>query len=221
MLARVVAEMMTLPARRGLVRLRIEGAEHLPEVGPAIIAANHLSFFDSILLLFELPRRVYALGKAEYADRRITGWLFCGAGMIPVRREQPGDLAGAFEQARDVLDAGDVLAIFPEGTRTRDGQLHRGHSGAAHLALETGAPLIPVGIIGTDQILPTGAAIVRPFRTATLRIGPPIEPAASGFTRSTNRARRAITDQLMAEITRLSGQHYDDHYAPLPAESLA
>ena len=78
-----------------------------------------------------------------------------------------------------------------------------------------------MGIIGTDQILPTGAAIVRPFRTATLRIGPPIEPAASGYTRSTNRARRAITDQLMSEITRLTGQHYDDHYATLPAESLA
>ena len=140
--------------------------------------------------------------------------------MIPVRREQPGDLAGAFEQAREVLDAGKVLAIFPEGTRPRDGQLHRGHSGAAHLALETGAPLIPVGIIGTDQILPTGARMVRPFRKATLRIGPPIGPAASGFTRSTNRARRAVTDQLMVEIRRLSDQHYNDHYTPLPVESL-
>jgi 1-acyl-sn-glycerol-3-phosphate acyltransferase len=213
MIARAVARVLTLPARRGLVRLRIEGVEHLPAEGPAIIVANHLSFLDSVLLLFDLPRRIYALGKAEYTDRRVTGWLFCGAGMIPVRREQPGDLAGAFEQAREVLDAGDVLAIFPEGTRTRDGQLHRGHPGAAHLALETGAPLIPVGIIGTDQILPTGATIVRPFRRATLRIGQPIDPTTSGFTRSTNRARRAITDQLMSEIRRLSGQRYDDHYA--------
>ena len=180
MIARVVAKVLSAPARRGLVRLTVEGVEHLPADGPAIIAANHLSFFDSVLLLFDLPRRVYALGKAEYADRRITGWLFCGAGMIPIRREQPGDLAGAFEQAREVLDAGKVLAIFPEGTRTRDGQLHRGHSGAAHLALETGAPLIPVGIIGTDQILPTGATIVRPFRKATLRIGPPIDPPRAG-----------------------------------------
>jgi 1-acyl-sn-glycerol-3-phosphate acyltransferase len=213
MIARAVARMLTLPARRGLVRLRVEGVEHLPALGPAIIVANHLSFVDSVLLLFDLPRRVYALGKAEYTDRRITSWLFCGAGMIPVRREQPGDLAGAFEQAREVLAAGDVLVIFPEGTRTRDGQLHRGHPGAAHLALETGAPLIPIGIIGTDQILPTGAAIVRPFRKATLRIGRPIDPTTSGFTHSTNRARRAITDQLMSEIRRLSGQPYDDHYA--------
>jgi 1-acyl-sn-glycerol-3-phosphate acyltransferase len=219
--ARVAARVLSAPARRGLVRLRVEGAGNLPPEGPAIIAANHLSFFDSVLLLFALPRRVYALGKAEYADRWITRWLFCGAGMIPVRRERPADLAGAFDQAREILDAGGVLAIFPEGTRSRDGQLHRGHSGAAHLALETGAPLVPVGIIGTDLILPRGARLVRPFRRATLRLGEPIWPGASGFTRSTNRARRAVTDQLMSEIRRLSEQRYIDDYAPLPVRPVA
>jgi 1-acyl-sn-glycerol-3-phosphate acyltransferase len=219
--ARMVARILSAPARRGLVRLRVEGADNLPAEGPAIIAANHLSFFDSVLLLFALPRRVYALGKAEYTDRRITRWLFCGAGMIPLSRQRPADLAGAFDQARDVLEAGDVLAIFPEGTRSRDGRLHRGHSGAAHLALETGAPLIPMGIIGTDQILPTGARLVRPFRRATLRVGAPIWPRASGFTRSTNRARRTITDELMGEIRRLSEQGYVDDYAPLPVRPVA
>ncbi len=218
--ARVVAQVLSAPARRMLVRLRLEGAENLPVEGPVIIAANHLSFFDSVLLLFAFPRRVQALGKAEYADRRITRWLFCGAGMIPVRRQQPADLAGAFEQARAVLEAGHVLAIFPEGTRSPDGQLHRGHSGAAHLALETGAPLVPVGIIGTDHILPTGARLVRPFRTATLRVGAPIRPECSGFTRSTNRARRALTDQLMTQIRQLSEQHYIDDYAPLPVHPI-
>jgi 1-acyl-sn-glycerol-3-phosphate acyltransferase len=177
----MVARALSAPARRGLVRLRVEGAANLPPEGPAIIAANHLSFFDSVLLMFALPRRVYALGKAEYTDRRITRWLFCGAGMILVRRERPSDLAGAFDQAREVLDAGGVLAIFPEGTRSRDGQLHRGHSGAAHLALETGARLVPVGIIGTDQILQTGARLVRPSGgrrcVSASRSGP--EPAGS------------------------------------------
>jgi 1-acyl-sn-glycerol-3-phosphate acyltransferase len=219
--ARMVARAASAPARRGLVRLRVEGADNLPATGPAIIAANHLSFFDSVLLLFALPRRVYALGKAEYTERLVTRWLFCGAGMIPVRRGSPADLAGAFDQAREVLDGGDVLAIFPEGTRSRDGQLHRGHCGAAHLALETGAPLVPVGIIGTDQILPTGARLVRPFRRATLRVGAPIWPHATGFTRSTNRARRAITDHLMGEIRRLSEQQYIDDYAPLPVQPVA
>ena len=126
---------------------------------------------------------VNALGKAEYADRRITRWLVCGAGMIPVRRQRPGDLAEALDQARRSLMRAAVLAVFPEGTRSRDGQLHHGHCGAAHLALQTGAPLIPVGIIGTDQILPVGARLVRPFRRATLRVGEPIWPATSGFTR--------------------------------------
>jgi 1-acyl-sn-glycerol-3-phosphate acyltransferase len=219
--ARLAARALSAPARRGLVRLRVEGADNLPGEGPVIVAANHLSFFDSVLLLFALPRRVYALGKAEYTDQRITKWLFCGAGMIPIRRQRPADLEGAFEQAREILDAGGVLAIFPEGTRSRDGQLHRGHPGAAHLALETGAPLVPVGIIGTDQILPTGARLVRPFRRATLRIGDPIWPVAGGFTTSTNRARRIVTDTLMAEIRRLSEQRYIDDYAPLPVRPVA
>ena len=217
--ARLVACALAAPVRRGLVRLRLEGTENLPLDGPAIIAANHLSFLDSVLLLYSLPRHVYALGKAEYTDRRITRWLFCGAGMIPVRRQSPGGLAKALDQARHVLDAGAVLAVFPEGTRSRDGHLHRGHCGAAHLALQTGAPLIPVGIIGTDHILPLGTRVVRPFRRATLRVGAPIWPAAGGFTESTNQARRTITDRLMSEIGCLSEQHYDDHYAPLPLQS--
>jgi 1-acyl-sn-glycerol-3-phosphate acyltransferase len=216
----VLARVLSAPARRLLVRLRVEGSENLPAEGPVIIAANHLSFFDSVLLLFALPRRVYALGKAEYADRRVTGWLFRGAGMIPVRRQQPADLQGAFEQARAVLDAGQVLAIFPEGTRSPDGRLHRGHSGAAHLALVTGASLVPVGIIGTDQILPVGARLVRPFRRATLRIGEPIRPQVHGFTKSTNRARRVLTDNLMVQIRQLSEQRYIDRYTPLPAHPI-
>ena len=163
---RLVARALSAIVRRGLVRLRVEGAGNLPVSGPAVVAANHLSFFDSVLVMFALPRRVYALGKAEYTERRVTRWLFCGAGMIPVRRQRLGDLGAALEQARGTLEAGAVLAVFPEGTRSRDGRLHRGHCGVAHLALQTGAPLIPVGIIGTDQILPVGARLLRPFRTA-------------------------------------------------------
>ncbi len=155
------------------------------------------------------------LGKAEYTDRRFTNWLFCGAGMIPIRRENPGDLARAFEQVAEVLARGEVVGVFPEGTRSRDGLLHRGHSGAAHLALTTGAPIVPVGIIGTDQVLPTGARIVRPFRRATLSVGEPIDVVAQGFDRSTNRTRREVTDLVMAEIRRACRQEYVDEFAPL------
>jgi 1-acyl-sn-glycerol-3-phosphate acyltransferase len=211
-----VARLLTAPARRGLVRLDVLNPENLPTEGPAIVVANHLSFFDSVLLMFALPRPVSVLGKAEYTDRRITNWLFCGAGMIPIRRENPGDLVRAFAEVGAVLDRGEAVGMFPEGTRSRDGLLHRGHCGAAHLALTTGAPIVPVGIIGTDQILPTGARLVRPFRHATIDVGEPIHVADSGFTRSTSRARRAITDQLMGEIKRLCRQDYVDDYAPLP-----
>lgn len=209
------AKLLTLPARRLLVRIRIEGAEHLPPEGPVIVAANHLSFFDSILLMFDLPRQVRMLGKAEYTDRRVTRWLFVGAGMIPVRRENVGDTPHALGQVQAVLEQGHAIGVFPEGTRSRDGLLHRGHSGAAHLAITTGAPLVPVGLVGTDHILPTGATIVRPFRTATVRIGAPIALAELGVTRSTNRARRTVTEELMRQIRVLSAQSYVDSYAPI------
>lgn len=212
-----VARLLTAPARRGLVRLTVEHPENLPSQGPAIVVANHRSFFDSVLLMFALPRPVSVLGKAEYTDRWITNWLFCGAGMIPIRRENPADLARAFAQVDEVLDRGQVVALFPEGTRSRDGLLHRGHCGAAHLALTTGAPIVPVGIVGTDRILPTGTRLVRPFQHATISLGEPIVTADARSTASTKRARREITDRIMTEIGRLCRQDYVDQYAPLPS----
>lgn len=216
-----VARVLTAPARRGLLRLDVENPTALPREGPAIVVANHLSFFDSVLLMFALPRPVSVLGKAEYTEHRVTEWLFCGAGMIPIRRENPADLRRAFEQVGAVLDDGGVVGMFPEGTRSRDGLLHRGHSGAAHLALTTGAPVVPIGIIGTDQILPTGARIVRPFRRATLRLGTPLRAADEGFTSSTNRARREFTDLFMGEVRQLCHQRYVDEYAALPSVETA
>jgi 1-acyl-sn-glycerol-3-phosphate acyltransferase len=212
-----LVRMFTAPARRGLIRLRVDGTEHLPADGPAILVANHVSFFDSVLLMFSLPRPVAFIGKAEYTDNPITNWLFCGAGMIPVRRDDPGDLPHVFEEVAEVLRRGEVIGVFPEGTRSRDGKLHRGHVGAAHLALTTGAPIVPVGIVGTDRILPTGSRIVRPFRQATITLGEPIDARERGYTRSTNRARREVTDRLMAEIARLCDEDYVDSYAPMPA----
>jgi len=211
-----LVRVLTAPARRGLIRLRVDGAEHLPADGPVIVVANHVSFFDSILLMFSLPRPVAFIGKAEYTDNPITNWLFCGAGMIPVRRENPGDLPHVFDEVAEVLARDEVIGVFPEGTRSRDGLLHRGHVGAAHLALVTGAPIVPVGIIGTDRVLPTGARIVRPFQQATITLGEPISVRALGYTRSTNRARREVTDRFMAEIARLCDERYVDDFAPIP-----
>jgi 1-acyl-sn-glycerol-3-phosphate acyltransferase len=136
--------------------------------------------------------------------------------MIPVRRESPGDLPHVFDEVAEVLARGEVIGVFPEGTRSRDGLLHRGHVGAAHLALTTGAPIVPVGIIGTDRVLPTGARIVRPFQQATITLGEPISVRELGYTRSTNRARREVTDLFMAEIARLCDERYVDDFAPIP-----
>jgi 1-acyl-sn-glycerol-3-phosphate acyltransferase len=210
-----LVRVFTAPARRGLVRLNVEGAEHLPADGPAILVANHVSFFDSVLLMFSLPRPVAFIGKAEYTDNPVTNWLFCGAGMIPVRRENPGDLPHVFDEVAEVLGRGELIGVFPEGTRSRDGQLHRGHVGAAHLALTTGAPIVPVGIVGTDRVLPTGARLVRPFQHATITLGEPIRANEMGLNKSTNRARRALTDRFMAEVADLCEEPYVDEYASL------
>ena len=216
-----VSRLVTAPLRHGLVRLTVEHAERLPEAGGAIVVANHVSFFDSVLLMFGLPRPVALLGKAEYTERFVTRWLFCGAGMIPIRREDPKDAARAVDELRTVLDAGGVVGIYPEGTRSRDGCLHRGHTGAAHLALLTGAPIVPVGIVGTDAILPTGAHLVRPFRRARLSVGLPIVPSESGPAASTNRRRRQLTDELMRDIRRLTGQYYMDQFAAVQHAQVA
>ncbi len=167
--------------------------------------------------MFSLPRPVAFIGKAEYTDNPITNWLFCGAGMIPVRRENPGDLPHVFDEVAEVLGRGEVIGVFPEGTRSCDGRLHRGHVGAAHLALTTGAPIVPVGIVGTDRVLPTGASLVRPFQRATITLGEPISASELGLTKSTNRARRELTDRFMAEVARLCAEPYVDEYASLPS----
>jgi len=212
-----VTRLLTAPVRHGLVRASVEHAERFPVDGPAIVVANHVSFFDSVLLMFGLPRPVALLGKAEYTERVLTRWLFCGAGMIPVRRDDPTDGARAVQDLQRVLGDGGVVGIYPEGTRSRDGCLHRGHTGAAHLSLLTGAPIVPVGIVGTDQILPTGARVVRPFRRAVLSIGEPIVPPHSGPDASTNRRRRQLTNDMMSAVRSLSGQTYTDEFAPMPS----
>ena len=208
-----VARVLSAPVRRLLVRLTVESGGQLPVDGPAIVVANHMSFIDSVLLMFALPRPVAFVGKAEYTDHRITRWLFCGAGMIPIRRENPGDLPRAFAEISEVLERGEIVGIFPEGTRSRDGLLHRGHAGAAHLAISTAAPIVPVGIVGTDRVLPPGARLVRPFRRARISVGAPIDVRALGYTRSTNRVRREVTDRYMAQIGRLCEERYVDQYA--------
>jgi 1-acyl-sn-glycerol-3-phosphate acyltransferase len=199
------------PAYRTMIPTRLVDAHRMPPTGGVIVAANHISFFDSIVLMHALPRRLYFIGKAEYLDSWTTRRLFPAMGLIPIEREQARSAMASLEVAAEVLRRGDVLGIYPEGTRSRDGLLHRGHSGVAQLALITGAPILPVGLVGTDRIQPVGARVPRPFRRADVLFGEPIDPTAYGG--SPRRRRQLITDDLMEAIRRLCGRETAEGFA--------
>ena len=198
-----------------MFRLRVEGHEHLPTAGAAIIAANHLSFFDSVALALAVPRPLSFVGKAEYLDSWKTRRLFPALGMIPVDRGSPRQAYGALQVAAEVLDADELFAVYPEGTRSQDGSLHDGRNGVGHLSVTTGASIIPTGIVGTDRIQPRGARLPRPFRSAIVRFGSPIEPG--GYDGSRRDRRRRITRDVMSAISQLSGQTYTAGLAPSSA----
>ncbi len=190
------------PLCRRMFHLSVEGKEHLPSAGAAIIAANHVSFFDSVALAVAIPRPLRFIGKAEYLDSWKTRRLFPALGMVPVDRDSPRQAYGALEVAARVLEADELFAIYPEGTRSSDGTLGEGHAGVGHLSVTTGAPVIPAGIVGTDRIQPRGARVPHPSGTATVRFGAPIEPG--DYEGSRRDRRRSITGDVMAAIGQLS-----------------
>lgn len=200
--ARIVAR----PIMRTLYRAHVEGIEHVPTDGPAIISPNHRSFFDSPLVMAMAPRPVVFLGKAEYMDSPKTRYLFPAVGMVPIKREAKKASMAALETAAELLADGRLVGIYPEGTRSRDGYLHRGHTGVAHLAMMTGAPIVPVGIVGTERVQPVGAAAPRPFRgPVRLRFGEPIHPGDYRYGGSRKRRARLL-DDVMAAIAAMTDQ---------------
>ena len=202
--SRVLLVAVGAPIVRRLFPLRVEGDEHVPASGPAIIAANHLSFFDHVALVLSVGRRLRFVGKVDYLDSWKTRFLLPALGMIPVDRDNPRRAVGALETAAGVLRDDELFAIYPEGTRSRDGRLHAGHTGVGHLSLTTGASVVPTGIVGTNRIQPPGARFPRPFRRAVIRFGTPIDPARYGGTR--RECRRRITSDVMRAIGELTGQ---------------
>jgi 1-acyl-sn-glycerol-3-phosphate acyltransferase len=194
-------------------RIRAEGRTHVPKRGPVILAANHRSFLDSIFLPLVVSRRVTFVAKAEYFDDPKTAWFFRGVGQIPIRREGGSASERALESAMDVLQHGNVFGIYPEGTRTRDGYMHRGHTGVARLALRSGAPIVPVGMIGTDDVQPVDARMPKFGRTVTVRFGEPLDYSRFARNADDGMALRELTDELMYEIGELSGYEYVDTYA--------
>ena len=173
------------------------------------MAANHVSFFDSVVLMMTLRRTLSFVGKVEYLDSWKTRRLLPALGMIPVDRGDGRRAMAALTIASEILRGGNMFAIYPEGTRSQDGDLHAGHTGAAYLSMATGVPIVPTGIVGTDRIQPPGTRVPRPFRPVTVRFGAPIDPAA--YVGSRRVRRRLITNDLMAAIQSLSGQDQADH----------
>ncbi len=208
-----IVKVILTPILRVVYRIRVEGREHLPARGPVILASNHRSFLDSIFIPLIVRRRVTFVAKAEYFDDPKTAWFFRAVGQIPIRREGGSASEGALAAATDVLEAGGVFGIYPEGTRTRDGLLHKGKTGVARLAMATGAPIVPVGLIGTDECQPTNAKLPRLFRKVTIRFGPPLSMGHYQDRSDDRLVLRQITDELMFEIGELSGYEYRDTYA--------
>ena len=191
-------------------RPTIEGREHIPPDGLLIVASNHLSFIDSIVIPLAVPRKVVFLAKAEYWEGRSpAAWprrlFFAAFEAVPVQRAQAEDAQASLDLARGVIERGDAFGIYPEGTRSRDGRLYRGRTGVGWLAMATGAAVLPVGVIGTDRVQPVGATVPRPGRRITIRFGEPVLPS-SYEKLAPGRARRELTDEVMERIAALSGQ---------------
>ncbi|MBA2946329.1 lysophospholipid acyltransferase family protein [Streptomyces himalayensis] len=205
------------PIMRLMFRPRVEGAEHIPGTGPVILAGNHLTFIDSIVLPLVCDRQVVFIGKDEYVTGkglkgRLMAWFFTGVGMIPVDRDGASGGVAALMTGRRVLEEGRIFGIYPEGTRSPDGRLYRGRTGIARLTLMTGAPVVPFAMIGTDKLQPGGAGMPRPGRV-TVRFGEAMEFSRYEGMDRDRYVLRAVTDSVMAEVMRLSGQEYVDMYA--------
>ena len=204
------------PAIRVGLRPTVEGLENVPRRGGAVLAGNHLSVADEYVLGAVVPRHIAFWAKAEYFNTPgVRGWFFktlmTGLGAIEVRREGGRGALTAFDAAIPALRSGDLVGVYPEGTRSPDGRLYRGRTGMARLALLAEVPIIPVGCIGTAEVQPVGRLIPKLGKEITIKFGKPMD--FTGRTMDSS-SLRAITDEVMREIQNLTGQEYTGRYAP-------
>jgi 1-acyl-sn-glycerol-3-phosphate acyltransferase len=215
-----VLHLVLKPLTRLIYRPVIEGADNVPQDGPLILASNHLSFIDSVVIPLVAPRRIFYLAKAEYFGgrgpiSRTRDALFRTLGAIPVDRAAARSAQVSLDAALEVLKAGDAFGIYPEGTRSRDGRLYRGHTGVAWLAINAPAPVVPVALIGTERIMPVGSRFPR-VRRITVRFGEPMSFEKLAVDNPPAVARRLATDAIMDAIAELSGQERVAGYNQLP-----
>lgn len=205
------------PFLKMLYRPWVEGAENIPETGPVIIVGNHLSVVDSFFLPIMIDRRIYFLAKSDYfTGKGLKGWavktFMTAVGQLPIDRSGGKASEASLNTALGVLDRGEVLGIYPEGTRSPDARLYRGRTGVARMVLESGATVVPAVMIDTEKAMPIGAKIPKIRRIGTV-IGKPLDFTRFAGMSADRFVLRSVTDEIMLEIQRLSGQEYVDVYA--------
>ena len=200
-----------------LGRPKTQGLEYVPASGPVILASNHLAVADSFYLPLVVTRRITFLAKSEYftgkgLKGRLTAWFYTVAGQVPIDRTDADSAQAALVTAERILKEGKLLGMYPEGTRSPDGRLYKGKTGLARLALETGVPVIPVAMVGTDVVNPPGSKMWR-FGKVEVRFGRPMDFSRFEGLAGNRFIERAVIDEIMYELMKLSGQEYVDIYA--------
>jgi 1-acyl-sn-glycerol-3-phosphate acyltransferase len=200
-----------------LGRPKVEGLEHVPSSGPVILASNHLAVMDSFFLPLVVRRRITFLAKSEYFTGTglkgwFSRWFFTAVGQVPIDRTDADAAQAALNTAERLLGQGKLLGMYPEGTRSPDGRLYKGKTGLARLALDTGVPVIPVAMIGTNVVNPPGTTMLR-FGRVTVRFGKPMDFSRFEGMSGNRFIERAVTDEVIYELMGLSGQEYVDIYA--------
>ncbi|SDS06896.1 1-acyl-sn-glycerol-3-phosphate acyltransferase [Friedmanniella luteola] len=221
----VLKNVLLGPAIDKIFRPVVEGRDHVPATGPAILASNHLSFADWLFMPLVLDRRVTFVAKSDYfTGVGVKGWaqrrFFAGTGQVPIDRTGGRASEGALRAGLKVLERGELFGIYPEGTRSHDGRLYKGRTGVARMALLAKVPVVPTAVIGTDVIAPPGKIITK-IVSPTVRFGAPLDFSRYEGLESDRFILRSITDEIMYAIMELSGQEYVDLYAPAAKEAAA
>lgn len=205
------------PLMKGLFRPWVVGAENIPRTGGAILASNHLSVIDSVFLPLYLDRRISFLAKSDYfTGTGFKGWLtrtfMRATGQLPIDRSGGKASEASLNTGLGVLGRGELLGIYPEGTRSPDARMYRGRTGVARMVLESGVPIVPVAMIDTEKVMPIGTRLPK-LRRPGIVIGEPLDFSRFEGLEGDRFVLRSITDELMYELNRLSGQEYVDVYA--------
>jgi 1-acyl-sn-glycerol-3-phosphate acyltransferase len=221
----IMKNLIAGPLLRTVFRPWVVGAENIPETGGVILASNHLSFIDSVFLPLVIKRRITFLAKSDYfTGRGPVNWLvknfLLGTGMLPIDRSGGKASEASLNTGLRVVAEGNMLGIYPEGTRSPDGKMYRGRTGVARMILEGHIPVVPIAMIDTDKVMPIGAKLPKVRRIGVI-VGEPLDFSRFAGLEGDRFVLRSITDEIMYELNRISGQEYVDVYASSVKEKRA